>query len=326
VSYYDPQRDRRRASDPLEDTRPTITSNDHLSDYQPIPVEPEDSRRRKPRKERRPRKRRSRAVAKLWIFVIVFLAAYLLAPFNTNILILGLDRVPEGTYLGRSDTIIVAGIRPLSGEVRMLSIPRDLWVPIPGYGEQRINAAHYFAEANQAGGGPAAAAETIEFNFGIPIHYYVRFRLEGFAGVVDAFGGIDISLDAPTGKYPAGDYHFNGEEALAFVRDRTGDDFFRMQHGQIFVRAGLRKLINPLTWLRLPGTLIALGRAIDHNVPAWQLPRLGLAALRAGPEGIDTRSLDRTMASGYTTADGAAVLLPYWPAITPMVDEMFGWR
>ena len=325
MTYYDPQRDRRRSSDPLEDTRPTITSNDHLSDYQPIRIERE-TRPPKARKERRRRRRFTRAAAKFWIFIIVALTAYLLAPFNTNILILGLDRVPEGTALGRSDTIIVAGVRPLSGEIRMLSIPRDLWVPIPGYGEQRINAAHYFAEGAQPGSGPAVAEDTIEYNFDIPIHYYVRFRLEGFAAVIDAFGGIDVSLTEATGLYPAGDYHFNGEEALAFVRDRTGDDFFRMQHAQIFLRAGLRKLINPLTWFRLPGTLIALGRAIDHDIPAWQLPRLGLAALRAGPDGIDTRSLDRTMASGYTTAEGAAVLLPYWPAITPLVDELFGWR
>lgn len=308
----------RARRDPLEDTRPVIRSTDHLEEFQPIQVE------RRPRRRRR--FRLTRTGLKFILFLLVALATYLLAPFRTNILVLGIDRVPEGTTLGRSDTMILTSVQPWSGAVGMLSIPRDLWVAIPGYGEQRINAAHYFAEGAEAGSGPAKAMETVEYNFGVPVHYFLRFRLEGFADVIDAFGGIHIELAESTGNYDAGEYNFTGEEALAFVRDRTGDDFFRMEHAQVFIRAGLTKMLNPLTWFRVPGTLLALGRAVDTDIPGWQWPRLGLALLRAGPGGIDTRSLDRTMAYGWVTADGANVLLPDWTAINPLLEEMFGVR
>src|SRR5512143_2909425 len=103
----------------------------------------------------------------LVLLILIGLGAYFLAPLRTNVLIMGIDRPPEGTAISRTDTLILMTVAPLKPYVGMLSIPRDLWVKIPGVGENRINTAHFFAEAQQKGAGPAAAMQTIRQNFGV---------------------------------------------------------------------------------------------------------------------------------------------------------------
>ncbi|WP_322805522.1 LCP family protein, partial [Thermanaerothrix sp.] len=110
-----------------EKTRPRLT--EPMARFQPVPL----------------KKRRQRGLgclALLLIPVVAFFAAYFLTPFQTRILLMGIDRAPEGSMVARTDTIILVGIEPLQPRVRMLSIPRDLWVTIPGEGENRINTAH----------------------------------------------------------------------------------------------------------------------------------------------------------------------------------------
>jgi LCP family protein required for cell wall assembly len=304
MSYYNEH------NPPVEDTRP-ITTRDLVAETQPASL---------------PKLRRQASgCSKPLIVLAVVLAAYFFAPFNPTILVLGIDRALEGTAVGRSDTIILAEVQPLSGSVEMLSIPRDLWVPIPGYGESRINAAHAFGEAAQTGSGPQLALQTVRENFGVNVGHYLRIRLEGFASVIDSLGGIQIVLPTATGAYPAGEYAMDGEQALAFVRDRTGDDFFRMQHGQIFIVAMGKKMLNPLSWVRFPGALIALVQTMDTNVPVWDFPRIGFAILRAVIfSGFDARSIPREATTSWVTENGAQVLLPNWDLIRPLMREMFG--
>lgn len=292
------------ASPSLEDTQPSV---------------PTLSRARR----RRQRRRFSRRLLKPILTIMLLLLLYLFLPWQHRILILGIDRVPEGTTIGRSDTMIITSIDPFPGQVNLLSIPRDLWVAIPGYGESRINAAHYFAELAQPGTGPDLAIETVSNNFDVRLNTYVRIRLEGFADVIDALGGLNIELSQPTAGYESGSHQLDGTQALAFVRDRTGDDFFRMQNGQLFIQAMLKQLINPLTWYRIPQTISAVADTIDTDLPAWLWPRLGIAMFRALPDGFDNRSLDRTMINPWTTSDGAQVLLPNWPIILLLIDELF---
>ncbi len=255
----------------------------------------------------------------------VLLLLYFLFPIRTTILILGIDAREPRSAMGRTDTNILLTIVPLRPTVAMVSIPRDLWVRLPGGEENRINTAHFFAESAQAGQGPYAAMEAVELNFGVDIDHFVRIQFNGLQAVVDALGGIDIELSRPLGGYPAGTHHLNGEQALAFVRDRQGtDDFSRMAQGQLFLRAGLRKLLDPAIWPALPDAGSALSGFLDSDIPAWQLPRLGLAILRAGPEGIDSRVIDRDMVIPFTTAGGAQVLAPRWEIIAPMIQELFG--
>jgi LCP family protein required for cell wall assembly len=258
-------------------------------------------------------------------FAAFFGGVYLLAPLRTNVLLLGIDRPPEGTDLSRTDTNILLTVIPLRPYVGMLSIPRDLWVTVPGVGENRINTAHFFAENAEPGSGPQAALDTVRQNFGVDVDYYLRIRFDGFQELVDALGGVELALESPEAGYPAGVHHLNGDQALAFVRDRQGtDDFFRMEHGQLFLKQMISQLVGPRAWPRLPAVLAALVRSVDTNIPLWQWPRLGLALLRAGPDGVDSRVLSREMITPFTTSGGAQVLLPNWDLINPVVMEMFG--
>lgn len=263
--------------------------------------------------------------SRAFVWALVIFLIYNFAPFRSNVLFLGIDRTPEGTDVGRSDTIILLGVQPLTGQANMLSIPRDLWVPIPGYGENRINAAHSFGELERPGFGPLLALATVRQNLGVGVSQYLRIRLEGFADVVDALGGVEITLDQAAAGYPAGTHKLTGEQALAFVRNRDGDDFFRMQHGQLFIMAVINKMLNPLSWLRVPSAMIAMVQAVDTNIPIWDWPRLSIALLRAVLfDGIHAVTIPRDAVTPWVTDVGAQVLLPNWDVITPMVSELFG--
>lgn len=260
-------------------------------------------------------------------FLLIFLVllAFLLFPGKVNILLLGIDARPEEGNLGRSDTNILLTMDPLKPYIGALSIPRDLWVNIPGIGENRINTAHFFAEAAAEGTGPHAAIETVETNFGVNINYFVRIRFTGFQQVIDAMGGVEVDFPTDMSGYSMGTHHLNGEQALALVRDRAGsDDFSRMGRGQLFLKSAVKQMLKPASWPRIPAILTALNQAVDTNIPVWQWPRIGMAFLRVGPNGIDTRSITREMVNPFTTSGGANVLGPNWEMINPAVDEMFG--
>lgn len=300
-----------------EPTQP-ITSRDLVGKTQPS-IPQKDSRRSLAGKQT------SLGCSKPLIWLVVLFLVYLFAPFRSNALILGIDRTPEGTDVGRSDTIILLGLQPFTGRANLFSIPRDLWVPIPGFGENRINAAHAFGEGALPGGGPQLALATVRQNFGVGVSHYLRIRITGFAEVVDSLGGVEITLDQAAAGYPPGTYTLNGEQALAFVRDRTGDDFFRMQHGQLFIIAVIKKMLNPISWLRVPGAMIALVQAVDTNIPIWDWPRLSIALLRAFLfDGINAVTIPREAVTPWVTDAGAQVLLPNWGVILPLVRELFG--
>lgn len=285
---------------------------DPLADTQPILV-------------RQPKPRKRFTILFLGVVLGLLIGLYLFIPVRSNILLLGVDRTPDGTALGRTDTIILSSIVPLQPTVGAVSIPRDLWVTVPGYGESRINTAHFFGENSGTGDGPRLAIETVENNFGVDVHHYVRVQFDGFQSFIDAFGGIEIELEEPTGGYPAGTHFLNSEDALAFVRDREGtDDFFRMRQGQVFLKSLLSQITAPQSWVKLPGAFFALGGAIETDVPLWKLPVIGVALLRTGVSGIEFQAIDREMVQGFTTVQGAQVLAPNWSVINPLLLEMFG--
>jgi LCP family protein required for cell wall assembly len=250
---------------------------------------------------------------------------YLLYPDRTNILLLGSDLRPNESGPARSDTMILTTVLPLEPYVGALSIPRDLWVDIPGFGPNRINAASFLAEAAQPGSGSRAAVETVRANFGVDVDAYVSLDFVGLVRFIDGLGGVDIDLDQATGGYEAGRHHLNGTQALAFARDRKGsDDFFRMARGQILLRATLRRMMNPLVWPRWPLAFAGLLGTFHTDLPPWEWPRVAFSLARVGPAGVDGRVIGRDMARGFTTNGGAQVLAPDWARINPVLLEMFG--
>ena len=252
---------------------------------------------------------------------------YFLFPMRTDVLLIGIDYAEPPSYVARSDTLILTTIEPYSPYIGMLSIPRDLWVMIPGVGENRINTAHFFAEAAQPGSGPGAAMQTVGVNFGIKPDYYMQIRFEGFRDVVEALGGVEIELPEPTAGYAAGTHYLRPRKALAFVRHRaTSDDFTRMSNGQFMLRAIMKNMLFPRNWLRIPAVFEAFTQVVDTDIPKWMWPRFGLALLRLGTSGIDSRIITRDMVTPIITDSGASVLLPNWQMINPVLDEMFATR
>ena len=152
-----------------------------------------------------------------------------------NILLIGLDYrdwlANEGAP--RSDTMIVFTIDPLAKTAGMLSIPRDMWVNIPGFGYSRINTAYSSGEGSKLpGGGPELARRTAEQFLGVPIQYYAQVDFFTFVEFIDLIGGVEIYNDEDLRLDPVGGgkdkirltccgiRELNGERALAYARFR----------------------------------------------------------------------------------------------------------
>lgn len=255
---------------------------------------------------------------------IILFCLFYFSP-KTNILLLGIDRTPEGSLAGRSDTIVLFSINPAAHYIGMLSIPRDLWVSIPGHGENRINTAHFYAEAESPGTGPAATAQVIRQNFGVEAPYYLRIRFDGLTDLIDTMGGVDIDLPYATAGYTPGRHHLNGVEALAFARDRKGtDDFFRMQQGQLLIKAIINQVLFPSTWSRILSVPGIFDNFVDTNIPIYLFPGITFGFLLIGPQNVDSQTISRDMIQPTITEGGADVLLPKWDKIRPMILEIFG--
>lgn len=183
----------------------------------------------------------------------------------------------------RTDTIIVIHVPSSGGAATMVSIPRDSYVAIPGYGQDKINAAFSF-------GGPPLLAQTIEEATGLHIDHYAEIGFGGFAGIVDAIGGVEMCLqsaieDPLAGiNLPPGCQELTGPQALGFVRSRATAlaDIDRMNNQRAFMSALLAKATSPGTWLN-PFRLwplvsdTAKSLRVDEGDHVWDLAQLAWA-------------------------------------------------
>lgn len=169
-----------------------------------------------------------------------------------TVLIMGLDYRDweSGDGPPRTDTMLLATIDPITRTAGLLSIPRDLWVEIPGFGEHnRINTAYFLGETYKVpGGGPGLAMQTVENLLGVPVQYYAVIEFSTFEDMIDEIGGIDVLVKQRVKISPIGKlsrwlepkaYHLNGSEALAYARARKteGGDFDRAERQQQVVMA-----------------------------------------------------------------------------------------
>jgi len=238
----------------------------------------------------------------------------------------------------RSDVLILATVYPAGPRVALLSIPRDLYLEIPGYGQNRINTAHFWGENEAEGQGPVLAMETVRQNFGVPVQHYVRLDFNGFRAIVDAIGGVDVNVEEPVVDYayptddygvitieiPAGEQRMDGETALRYARSRHGSsDFERAQRQQQIMQAFIRRLLTPAVWPRLPIVYAAVMDNVGTDLTIGDILLLAPTLARVGPDGLERRVIDREMTQPWTTPTGGAVLLPRWEVITPVVQELF---
>lgn len=256
---------------------------------------------------------------------------------RVNFLLLGEGGLPhDGPYL--TDTIMVASLKPDTGEVALISIPRDLVVNLGRYGWQKINAANAFGEQAGPGQGAVFAGQIIGQMLNLPIHYYVRVNFDGFDNMVDQLGGLPINVARAFAdhQYPTDNYGYttvsfdagwqvmSGQQALEFVRSRhaagsEGSDFARAHRQQQVLVALKNKLLSPSTYLN-PVLVIRLYRifseSVETNLTAGDAVRLANLLRDVQPEHIATRVFDNTpsgLLHETVGAGGAYILVPNVP-------------
>ncbi|MHB1355146.1 MAG: LCP family protein [Anaerolineae bacterium] len=257
-----------------------------------------------------------------------------------NILLLGIDqRVgEEGPF--RSDTMILVSIDPSRNTATMVSIPRDLWVTIPGYGENRINAAHSLGDFYKyPGSGVALAKLTVQKALGIPVHYYVRINFSGFEKMVDAIGGltIDVPRHIYDSAYPDNNYGtyvleiqpgiqlMDGKRALEYARTRHGsNDFDRMQRQQQVIVTARDKILSlniPLA--KIPELLRIAGDSVQTDLTLREMIALAEMIKGINSENIKQAAIDETMTWSVTTSKGAMVQVADWDKVNALINELF---
>jgi LCP family protein required for cell wall assembly len=262
-------------------------------------------------------------------------------PGRMNIALIGIDGFNNNYFrAARADTIIVLGVNFANKSANMLSVPRDLWVPLPGLTsppEGRINTSYHYGELNQVpGGGPGELEAVMANTFGLRIDRYVVVSFSAFEQGIDTIGGVDINIAKAihdehyplrdgTGTiaidFPAGQVHMDGATALIYARTRhDSSDFQRMRRQQRVLYAVRDKLLSPGTLPQLPALAQLLVNSARTDLSFEDLALLGCL----GPQiGNNTQSwvIEGPMVAGARLADGAQVLLPQMDAILPVLEQ-----
>ncbi len=258
-----------------------------------------------------------------------------------NILLLGLDQrlddASDEPY--RTDSVVIFTIDPFAKTVGAFSIPRDTLVDIPDgnggvFTRTRINVAYEMGEfttlRGYPGGGAQLAMDTIDYNFGIPIDYYVVMNWASFIDIIDELGGIDVTIEKYaydpayadcsfcSNVYPVefvpGTEHMDGQRALAYARIRkSDDDFKRIERQQDVMQAVAQKALSL--------DLFDVGKArslydqytqsVRTNIPAIKVPGLALLATQVGLD--DLRTVSAADATYPCTNCGPAAVLNWDP-------------
>ena len=260
---------------------------------------------------------------------------------TTVVALLGIDTELTDT-LWRTDTILLAFIEREAKRIAILSLPRDLWVSIPGHGHGRINTVDALGERTQyEGGGPALLNETMHQNLGISIDHWVRIDFDGFVRVIDAMGGVTIEVKKPISDHfpdplspsgwawitlTAGPRHMDGRMALSYSRSRmTTSDFDRSERQQDVLMALWRQAFTVETLAMARQLWAEFGDSLETDLNMVQAVQLAYYVYGIGVENVHAKSLSVTTARPWTTAGGAQVLLPDTQAIREIVmDLLYG--
>ena len=251
-----------------------------------------------------------------------------------NFLLLGSDT--RGASTGsianisgqRSDTIVIVHIPADRQKLSVMSIPRDSWLEIPGYGEAKINAALSY-------GGVPLAVQTVEGLIGARIDHVAVVDFSGFKALTDALGGVNIDNPVAFDSYhlkghtfAQGVQHLDGTEALAFARERyafTDGDFQRVRNQQLLISALFNGLTDRSTLtdpVAMNGVIRALQThiAVDNKLSSVDLATLGVELANVRADDITFFTIP-TAGTG-TSADGQSIVNLDWAAL-PGVQEAF---
>lgn len=248
---------------------------------------------------------------------------------QVNILLLGSDWRPNSGY--RTDIMLLISIFTKEAKVKLVSFPRDLWVEIPGLQEERVNTAMGY-------GGFPLLAQTFEYNFAIHVDHYMMTNFNGFTGIVDTLGGIDINTPENTAdrcdlaqqhgawcSVGPGDEHLDGELALWYVRSRyTSNDFDRTRRAQEVLVALFRKLMSLDAIARAPELYNQFLSSVETNLALNDI----LTLINIAPTVLSDSARIQRYAIGpeHVTphvfpSSGANVLLPDYNAIWEVIRE-----
>ncbi|MBI3943067.1 MAG: LCP family protein [Chloroflexi bacterium] len=256
-----------------------------------------------------------------------------------NLLVLGLDKRDDcESPPWRSDTMILASLDSQAKTASMLSIPRDLWVDIPGYAPAKINTAHFLGEAYKyPGGGPALAMRTVERNFNLPVQYYVRLDFKGVQKIIDAVGGLDVEVDRRIydNNYPGpncsvisvdfepGIQHMDGVAVVQYMRTRHDSSDFDRSKRQQEVLLALRKKVLSLGLIpHLPELLRLVGSSVDTNLSPRDIFALAQIGSQVKTEDIHTGFIDEKYITPFVSQDGQEALLPNRQKIRSLIDSL----
>ncbi|MEW6568482.1 MAG: LCP family protein [Chloroflexota bacterium] len=267
---------------------------------------------------------------------------------RVTILVMGKDfRDWEGGEgAPRTDTMMLISVDPVSRMAGIISIPRDLWVEMPGFEHNRINTAYSLGESfdypageGNPGRGPGLAMRTVENLLGIPIQFYAVIEFSAFERMIDEIGGIDVLVPermkiSPIGRLSmwldAKPYHLDGAEALAYARARgtEGGDFDRAQRQQQVILAIRDRVLGfhniPTLIARAPALYNELASGIQTNMGLDQMIALGALAIQIPPENIRRGVIGPPdMVLLQTLPDGQEVLRPVPDQIRLLRDEIF---
>ncbi|MEK4109753.1 LCP family protein required for cell wall assembly [Paenibacillus sp. DS2363] len=215
---------------------------------------------------------------------------------RVNILLLGGDS--RGDDAGRSDSVMVASIDPVTKKAHLFSVLRDTYVAIPGHGKSRLNAAFSY-------GGAELTKQTVSDLLGIPIQHYVYTDFTGFMALVDAVGGIEIDVEKDmyyTSKADKHMYdidlkkglqHMDGKTALQYVRFRhdATSDFTRTERQRIFMTELAKKMQSTTSLFKIPDILEAIAPYIETDLSPTQMLKLASLGFDIHVNDIDQQQI-----------------------------------
>jgi LCP family protein required for cell wall assembly len=255
-----------------------------------------------------------------------------------NVLLLGSDR-RGNAEVSLTDVMMIASIFPETPGVSLTSIPRDVYAWIPTWGLDKINTAFLRGYKNDyPGGGPGLVKATVEYNFGVPIHYYAMVDFSSYRSIVDAVGGVDVIVECPFhDTYPdpevpegktdidmePGIHHLDGKHALWYVRSRWNtSDFDRHRRQQQVLREVFSRALHQNLIGQIPEFWSIYKDEVDTDLGLTDLLYLGSIGARFDLRNLKSRYIRGSeLLESWTTHKGMYVLVPHRDALYEFMQE-----